>query len=615
MDKWTASVSEFTDEYRGFNAYGDGLGMFDVDPALLGSTSSMGLLGDNGLSASSAVSSGNAMAAATQSHEEIMPRTAAEHPPMYVKRESSSDGEELSSEEEKSEKPRRKRKRQQVKAACANCRRSKTACDDVRPCTRCLSRGWECVDPPKQQAKETLKLKPMAMRSASPRCVNSDSGRGGDTSRPAAPAAGILGPPLPHSIARHHTHSSSPSPSPLPPRGRSHSPPHGRLPPRATSEQVMSMAANGPGGPRSACMSASSMARVAHEGSGVISDEMFDQLAHDAASSGGYADGRRRSGADRGRMFAQDGTAVHEATGNGESWRRRASPYASQGHSFVVYDRNADTEFASLMGRPPPGAIGPAHPQGSHDGSDSSEGETVASCSPRSPDSDSARLEIEMLREKNLSIRRQNENLRKEIARLRGEALTGTVYSLTQLANCRVAKSLWDARTVKLAAFNECFVMLSQRPRALLVGPAGFSCPNLFKEEHLPKCAQCVALFKTGSCVLARMTQLWNINGRDVPFKSMIRCVMNQSGDVTHMLMYSIPTSEFRPGTEYQPEVLEWKGEARPELLECSPQHDEDEPSSKRRAICDKNDQPTFAMGSMRAQPHSADCSSAVYRI
>lgn len=33
------------------------------------------------------------------------------------------------------------KRRKQVKIACGNCRRAKTACDESRPCKRCVSLG------------------------------------------------------------------------------------------------------------------------------------------------------------------------------------------------------------------------------------------------------------------------------------------------------------------------------------------------------------------------------------------------------------------------------------------------------------------------------------------
>lgn len=46
-----------------------------------------------------------------------------------------------------------KPKRKQVGRACSNCRHSKTACDEARPCTRCVARGMgaTCVDAPKKR--------------------------------------------------------------------------------------------------------------------------------------------------------------------------------------------------------------------------------------------------------------------------------------------------------------------------------------------------------------------------------------------------------------------------------------------------------------------------------
>lgn len=60
-----------------------------------------------------------------------------------------------------------KTKRKQVGIACSNCRRSKTACDEFRPCTRCVSRGMgdACVDAPKKRrAKKNKGEKPTAKK-------------------------------------------------------------------------------------------------------------------------------------------------------------------------------------------------------------------------------------------------------------------------------------------------------------------------------------------------------------------------------------------------------------------------------------------------------------------
>eukprot|EP01094_Clydonella_sp_ATCC50884_P023136 TRINITY_DN547_c0_g1_i4.p1 TRINITY_DN547_c0_g1~~TRINITY_DN547_c0_g1_i4.p1 ORF type:complete len:702 (-),score=206.96 TRINITY_DN547_c0_g1_i4:84-2027(-) len=510
--------------------------------------------------------------------------------------------------EKQSKQRRNKRKRQQVKAACANCRRSKTACDEVRPCTRCLNRGWECVDAPKPQPKEALKLKPMSLKSSAnlsqrknsgvkPRTrvhppgapggaapsneggVSSMMGSSSAAASAASAASAATASPLgafssspPDLLGR----STSTSPSST--TSGSNSPPSLRLDPSQRREQP--------------AVTAHSIARMAFEGSGVVADEVLDRVARDAASFG-----RRH------RHPSSGASAAPPAPSNPAPFSSGAPSYmatpASSSSSAAAASSSSSSSSgpspASGSGSIPSGApscmfprhggfrsvldgaraasaqrhnmdMGEAFPSVRSPHSEHSESDAGSSspASPRSPDSaeeDPARLEIELLRSQNLTIRRQNETLRKEISRLRSEALSGSVYSLSQLSNCRVAKSLWDAATVNLAAFNECFVMLSQRPRALLVGPSGFSCPDLFQERHLPKCGRCVALFRSGKCVLARMTQLWLINGREVPFNSMVRCVMDQAGEVTHMLMYSIPTSEYVPGTEYEPEVLEWNGE------------------------------------------------------
>jgi len=46
-----------------------------------------------------------------------------------------------------------KRKRKQVSIACTSCRKSKTGCDEARPCSRCVARnrGDKCVDAPKKK--------------------------------------------------------------------------------------------------------------------------------------------------------------------------------------------------------------------------------------------------------------------------------------------------------------------------------------------------------------------------------------------------------------------------------------------------------------------------------
>lgn len=44
-----------------------------------------------------------------------------------------------------------KQPRKQVKSACSNCRKSKTACSSSRPCTRCVSHGLSCQDLPRKQ--------------------------------------------------------------------------------------------------------------------------------------------------------------------------------------------------------------------------------------------------------------------------------------------------------------------------------------------------------------------------------------------------------------------------------------------------------------------------------
>ena len=54
------------------------------------------------------------------------------------------------------------KKRRQVGRACSNCRRSKTACADVRPCPRCVSHGLAecCVDAPKKRKPTKGKKSP-----------------------------------------------------------------------------------------------------------------------------------------------------------------------------------------------------------------------------------------------------------------------------------------------------------------------------------------------------------------------------------------------------------------------------------------------------------------------
>lgn len=45
------------------------------------------------------------------------------------------------------------KRRKQVKVACGNCRKAKTACSDERPCKRCLSLGLgdSCKDVPRKR--------------------------------------------------------------------------------------------------------------------------------------------------------------------------------------------------------------------------------------------------------------------------------------------------------------------------------------------------------------------------------------------------------------------------------------------------------------------------------
>ena len=49
--------------------------------------------------------------------------------------------------------PQLKTKRKQVGRACANCRKSKTACSETRPCSRCVSHNVpdQCVDAPRKR--------------------------------------------------------------------------------------------------------------------------------------------------------------------------------------------------------------------------------------------------------------------------------------------------------------------------------------------------------------------------------------------------------------------------------------------------------------------------------
>merc|ERR1711915_194834 len=48
------------------------------------------------------------------------------------------------------------KRRKQVKSACSNCRKSKTACCDQRPCRRCISLGLadSCVDVPRKRREK-----------------------------------------------------------------------------------------------------------------------------------------------------------------------------------------------------------------------------------------------------------------------------------------------------------------------------------------------------------------------------------------------------------------------------------------------------------------------------
>ncbi len=57
-----------------------------------------------------------------------------------LKREASEDG--------SLERQSKKLKRTHAKKACISCRKAHTACSDERPCTRCVKKGTECVDPP-----------------------------------------------------------------------------------------------------------------------------------------------------------------------------------------------------------------------------------------------------------------------------------------------------------------------------------------------------------------------------------------------------------------------------------------------------------------------------------
>jgi len=57
---------------------------------------------------------------------------------------------------DRAEKSKRGEKRSQVRRACSNCRRSKTACSDVRPCPRCVAHHLEncCVDAPMKRRRQ-----------------------------------------------------------------------------------------------------------------------------------------------------------------------------------------------------------------------------------------------------------------------------------------------------------------------------------------------------------------------------------------------------------------------------------------------------------------------------
>mmetsp|Transcript_23399 Transcript_23399/g.39986 ORF Transcript_23399/g.39986 Transcript_23399/m.39986 type:complete len:203 (+) Transcript_23399:49-657(+) len=52
-------------------------------------------------------------------------------------------------------------KRKQVRLACTSCRKSKTGCDEQRPCRRCVARGKAdtCSDAPKKRRTVTKKMK------------------------------------------------------------------------------------------------------------------------------------------------------------------------------------------------------------------------------------------------------------------------------------------------------------------------------------------------------------------------------------------------------------------------------------------------------------------------
>lgn len=57
--------------------------------------------------------------------------------------------------------PNNKKRRKQVTCACLNCRRSKTACSDYRPCKRCVDHGCadQCVDAPRKRRKKSTEKK------------------------------------------------------------------------------------------------------------------------------------------------------------------------------------------------------------------------------------------------------------------------------------------------------------------------------------------------------------------------------------------------------------------------------------------------------------------------
>ena len=328
----------------------------------------------------------------------------------------------------------RKRKRRQVKAACLNCRRSKTACEDQRPCSRCRTRGWDCTDAP-MTAK---------------------------TRRASGPEVA-----LPAVAGR---------------SGRSSSQPHFASSPHA--------------------------------------EQLQQSERHGFASPPPGLDGLRTFGA--GRRLSESSLASTES-GN-----------------------TTDLSVASAMSSPAPSATG------SRNNSPCAEGYSEAPVHRMGQ-------HITSLRHHNAAIGRQNRALQRDMQVMQQQALVGDYYTLAQLSTSNVAKSLWNAHNVHLMAYNDAFVLFSQRPRSLLHPAVGFTYANIYQAHRLAKCKRAVGLFtsRDGSR-LSTMVQLWNVNGREVPFKSIIRSIPDENGEVVRLLVYSSPAAGYEPGMEFEANVIEW---------------------------------------------------------